>query len=144
MKFNLDVPVLDVGSQRGDTDYIDFLNWEDIPNSVMKGLDIDSREFLAFKLGLKIIKEDGSEKMKYFTQVFFQRHSYDKDNWVSACPDFVKMFDIMSQEDFEFVEKLAKGECLNVDETQGFYGKLPSSKYYLAHYDYWREQGCQN
>jgi hypothetical protein len=140
---DLDLPVLDLGDRVGYTDYIDFLYWEDIPKSIMKGIDRCNRNFLAFKLGLKIVKEDGSEKMKYFTQVFFERYSKNSDVWVSASSDGIKMFPCLKPEDFETVRNLALGKMLQVDERHGFTGKLESSKYYLANYDYWLQQGYQ-
>ena len=73
--YNLpNIPDYDVGSRNGQTDYIDYLKWEEITEPVMKGIDIFSRHFVVVKM-----KIDN----KLFMETYFQRYTNDS-RWMSC------------------------------------------------------------
>ena len=136
------LPVLDIGKREGHTEYIDFLKWDDHASPVMKGVDCYSRPFLTFQLGLQIVKQDGTEVMKYFPQTFFQRFSKYPENWVGGNTHSVLgTYPKLDHHSFDMIKKLALGERVEIDERHGVHGRLPTSKYYLASYDYWTKMG---
>ena len=73
--YNLpNIPNYDVGNRNGQTDYIDYLKWDEITEPVMKGIDIFSRHFVVVK-----IKIDN----KLFMETYFQRYTNDS-RWMSC------------------------------------------------------------
>ncbi len=73
--YNLpNIPDYDVGSRNGQTDYIDYLKWDEITEPVMKGIDIFSRHFVVVKM-----KIDN----KLFMETYFQRYTNDS-RWMSC------------------------------------------------------------
>ena len=82
---NLDVPILDLGDQMGDTCYIDFINSKMMSHYIMHGKDKYNRPFLSIKVQRKfkpiLTTIDGekqlSEKWKIqdIVGTFFQRYS---------------------------------------------------------------------
>ena len=134
--------VIDIGNRTSETEYIDFLEWDDLRSPVMRGVDCHSRPFITFRLGLQIVKEDGSEKMRYFVQTFFQRYSNYPENWVGGSTHGVLGTEPrLENHHFEMIRRLASGEVVEVDERHGIRGKLPTSRYYLATYDHWSKNG---
>jgi len=136
------LPVLDIGKREGHTEYIDFLKWDDLASPAMKGVDCHSRPFLTFQLGLQIVKKNGTEVMKYFPQTFFQRFSNYPENWVGGnVHGVLGTYPRLDHHSFDMIKKLALGEPVEIDERHGVHGRLQTSKYYLARYDYWIEKG---
>ncbi|QLH36216.1 MAG: hypothetical protein HWD61_08815 [Parachlamydiaceae bacterium] len=99
------LPVLNLGNRRGDSDYIDFLQPEELNFSIMKGLDCKQRPFISLKLV--------DPKGHLFVVTLFQRYSsdeawkypYDKDGWTwgSSFDGFEASFDrIRSEKDYDF------------------------------------------
>ena len=72
-----DYPILDIGQKVGHTGYIDFIKESDVPDPVMKGIDMHNRPF--FVVNANVINIDGT-KTKLF-ETFFQRYSNDKYLW---------------------------------------------------------------
>ena len=73
--YNLpNIPNYDVGNRNGQTDYIDYLKWEEITEPVMKGIDIFGRHFVVIKM-----KIDN----KLFMETYFQRYTNDS-RWMSC------------------------------------------------------------
>ena len=73
--YNLpNIPNYDVGNRNGQTDYIDYLKWEEITEPVMKGIDIFGRHFVVVKM-----KIDN----KLFMETYFQRYTNDS-RWMSC------------------------------------------------------------
>lgn len=71
---NLDVPELDVKDREGRTNYIDFIQKDEITSPVMKGKDKYSRPFVI----IKAIGKLGSGKETPLSQTFFERYPRDK------------------------------------------------------------------
>jgi hypothetical protein len=74
-RFN-QLPNLDIGDMMGATGYIDILVPDDMVHSVMKGVDIFKRPFIAFKL--TATKEDDTFD---FVGTFFQRYTDNSYEW---------------------------------------------------------------
>ena len=73
--YNLpNIPDYDVGNRNGQTDYIDYLKWDEITEPVMKGIDIFGRHFVVVKM-----KIDN----KLFMETYFQRYTNDS-RWMSC------------------------------------------------------------
>ena len=66
--------VLDIKDRKGETDYIDFIKWEEV-NGIMYGVDSFNRLFIVMKLII-----DGNKIL----QTFFQRYTYNISSW-HAC-----------------------------------------------------------
>ena len=66
--------VLDIKDRKGETDYIDFIKWEEV-NGIMYGVDSFNRLFIVMKLII-----DGDKIL----QTFFQRYTYNISSW-HAC-----------------------------------------------------------
>lgn len=68
------IPILDLHGQMGETNYIDFLQPQDLSAPIMKGQDKYGRPFIALKL---INQETGN----LFVATLFQRYQ-DSDRWI--------------------------------------------------------------
>ena len=69
------VTLLDIGDRVGNTEYIDFLKWEDFNTSICKGLDISIRPFICIKM---VINNN------LLCQTFFQRYNDNFNLWMGA------------------------------------------------------------
>tara|TARA_Y100000389_G_C17450992_1_gene514793 strand:- start:338 stop:766 length:429 start_codon:yes stop_codon:yes gene_type:complete len=72
---NPNIPILDIGSRKGATDYIDFINYHEVNEPVMKGTDIYGRDFIVLKFVIDNI---------YGMQTFFQRYSDSYNLWMGC------------------------------------------------------------
>ena len=70
-----DYPILDIGDREGHTEYLDFINVNELKYPIMKGYDCNFRMFI-------IIKVIISGKM--YAQIFFRRY-IDDDNFWMGC-----------------------------------------------------------
>jgi len=77
---NDDIPVLILKKHN---DYIDFLNFEDVPCPIMKGTDMSGRPFLILKVLIN------NEKI---LQVFFKRYSFYNDTLWMGCGHLTNCF----------------------------------------------------
>jgi len=73
------LPVLDVGTRNGPTDYIDYLTIADLTAPVMKGVDRFRRPFIAMKLSA--VSDHVENEVYEFVGTFFQRYTDDEVNW---------------------------------------------------------------
>ena len=117
---NLDlfnVPILDIGDRQGNTDYIDFIEEDEMgDNNIMKGVDKFNREFL-------VIRVKCNEK-KYF-QTFFKRYSSDKSIWMGCSKfrsDFMITIGGMNDNQFNFLNSLIKNGEITIhrNDIQSF------------------------
>ena len=72
----INLPQLNLGNKVGFTGYIDFIKIEDMENSIMSGLDLYKRPFLAIKYHVKTDKEEFDS-----VGTFFQRYSDNRNSW---------------------------------------------------------------
>mgnify|MGYP001329260771 CR=1 FL=1 len=70
----------DIGERTGYTQYIDFLDPNEIPKNTMKGVDVFRRYFFTLKVG--IITKKG--QLIKTGQVFFQRYTDSELLWMGA------------------------------------------------------------
>jgi len=76
-----DLPILDIGKQCGDTDYIDFLRINDVnKGSAMKGIDCYKRHFIVIKM--VAVNLETKEK-QFIMETYFQRFT-GYDTWHSC------------------------------------------------------------
>lgn len=65
--YNLEgIPILDIGRRVGQTDYIDFIKWDEVTEPVMKGIDVYGRHFIVIKVSIGDIN---------LMETYFQRYS---------------------------------------------------------------------
>lgn len=74
---NTNIPILDIGRRKGATDYIDFINYHEVNEPVMKGTDIYGRDFIVLKFVIDNICG---------MQTFFQRYSDSYNLWMGCGP----------------------------------------------------------
>ena len=109
--FNLEhIPYYDIGSRQGQTDYIDFLMWDEITEPVMKGIDIYKREFIVIKMIINNIK---------IMETYFRRYSYS-DKWV-PCGHATTHFlytegGSLSQEQIDLLKKVINNERVLIEK----------------------------
>ena len=72
---NPNIPILDIGVRKGATDYIDFINYHEVNEPVMKGTDIYGRDFIVLKFVIDNI---------FGMQTFFQRYSDSYNLWMGC------------------------------------------------------------
>ena len=95
-----DIPVLDLKGRRGVTDYIDFLEFEDLKYPIMRGTDFANRKFI-------VIKSLISRRHSFDT--IFQRYSNDRYCWVnSGINCLINTCGGMKLESFKFIKKLVE------------------------------------
>lgn len=93
-------PQLDIGVRTGKTDYIYFLEWDEVTNSVMWGIDCYNRMFVVIKVKI------GEYNLM---QTFFQRYTHDLHNWNSGSNrtiPFITTYGGISSEQFNFLYNL--------------------------------------
>lgn len=78
--FNYECNILDIGDRIGHTGYIDFIQKNEVTDSVMRGVDKFGRKFLV--ANAEYVYENGSKVPLFFT--FFQRYN-DNDNLYHCC-----------------------------------------------------------
>jgi hypothetical protein len=123
------IPVLDINTRAGHTDYIDFITPEDMSHSVMRGTDFYGRPFLAVKINceqsLKTEEEDTEEDHKCTKRyevvgTFFQRYT-DSHSAVAygTCFQQDLLYDdsrVRTEQDQEIIanriNKLLRGETI--------------------------------
>ena len=95
-------PRLDIGSRAGDTDYIDFLQVDEVTHPVMIGVDRFNRPFIVAKY-----KVEGADTI--IMDTYFQRFSNDTRVW-HCCGHATRLLletcGGMSEIQGEFITKL--------------------------------------
>lgn len=110
-----DLPILDLGSNRGDTDYIDFIEAKGMVHPIMKGTDCVHRPFISIKLVVQ--NTEGQTSLAVVT--IFQRYTDDKSVWtVGSCykHNLLCKSGQISKTDYVFVDRLKRlinGEKIN-------------------------------
>jgi len=103
---NMDFPILDIGNTIGCTDYIDFINYEQISHPIMKGYDCFKRPF--FVIRGTILFNDGTTQQTLET--FFQRYEHNKYLWHGCGPFKIKYFlstnGGMTLQQIKFIEQI--------------------------------------
>ena len=66
------IPYLDIGDKEGETNYIDFLKWEDVEYPIMKGIDKYNRPFIVIK---SILNDT------LYMETYFKRHNTEYSSW---------------------------------------------------------------
>jgi hypothetical protein len=74
----MDLPILDLKNRMGHSDYIDFLQPEELTHPIMRGIDAYRRPFVAFKVYVAGPKDKDNYEI---VGTFFQRYSDDTDAW---------------------------------------------------------------
>jgi hypothetical protein len=80
------LPVLDLGERVGDTQYIDFIKWDEVTSSAMTGIDILNRPFVVVKF--KIDNETSP-----YMQTFFQRYTNEPQLWMGCGHAMTSLMD---------------------------------------------------
>lgn len=97
--------LLDIGDKLGDTGYIDFLKWDDVPEGVMYGYDKLNRLFIVIKCII-----DG----KKYVQTFFQRYtsggSYHPWNSGTSHLHIIETNGGILENQFDFLFELIKNK----------------------------------
>ena len=97
--YDLKAPILDIGTREGWTGYIDFITWDEVPESLMKGKDRIGRKFIVAKFTV------GERQIM---QTFFQRYSRS-EGWMGCGHATINLFDTsggMSEEQLDFLKKI--------------------------------------
>jgi hypothetical protein len=110
--------ILDISDRQGWTGYIDFIKADEMTAPIMKGVDINGRNFLCLKVKGEVYYDTNTHTFEYF-QTFFQRYSDDM-LWMGCGNhglNFIQTLGGMSAEQFEFINKLLKDREIIVDKT---------------------------
>ena len=114
-------PILNLESRQGNTDYIDFLRWNEVSYPVMVGLDKFKRKFMVIKFWIN---------NKQIMQTFFQRYT-DGNCWMGcghATTNLLETSGSMNDKQIELLKKLLNYETVELEEhhrpcSQSFLGK---------------------
>ena len=109
------LPRININIKCGYTDYIDFLQWNEVTEPAMYGIDCYNREFIVVKF---IINKDSKNPIKLM-QTFFQRYT-NGYKWMGCghATDYL-IFTIggMNEFDFNFLNKILNGETVEIDNS---------------------------
>ena len=141
--FNKVDDIYDIGERMGCTDYIDFLDQDEVPKNLMKGIDMYRRPFLTVKIGGIDL-----ETNKFFRsgQVFFQRYTDSltiagacfRGNKFKSSDSFINTCGGTRPEQYQLINDLVDGKLIKIKEEH----KFNSSKYnvIIASMDYWENK----
>jgi len=111
---NLDVPILNVKNRTACTDYIDFLEWDEVSEPIMKGTDKFTRKFIVIKM---IIFINNSNNMKIM-QTFFQRYT-DGYGWQGCGHATKTLIDTVGgiyNEQYNLIRDIIAGKSVTITE----------------------------
>ena len=105
------IPLFDIKERMGSTDYIDIINWGEITEPIMKGIDKFKRHFFVIKMKI------GNDLVM---ETYFQRYTYGK-NWQS-CGHATRTFmctggNELNIEQINLLKKVIKGETVKVEKN---------------------------
>lgn len=106
------LPKLDLKGRASESDYIDFITWDEVTEPVMTGVDCFRRYFIVIKF---IIGEDTPEPKKIM-QTFFQRYT-GGSRWMGcghATKNLMRTTGGINDAQFNFLDKILKGETLKI------------------------------
>jgi hypothetical protein len=107
------LPVIDIGTRRGGTDYIDFLTHTDVTTS-SRGTDCYGRPFVALT-GTMHFKDGSSNE---FLETFFQRYSDGTTLWMGCgwTKTFMSSVGGITAEQFKLLTRLVKEKSVDITE----------------------------
>lgn len=132
-----DIPVLDIGKRIGHTEYIDFLQWDEVTSPIMKGVDAYKRHFLVVKMIV-----NGNKIM----ETYFQRYTDDNTHWM-ACGHATRGFlntqgSGLIKEQIELLKKVINGENVLIEKKHNTaYGDFIGD--YVSLYDEKKENAAK-
>lgn len=112
---NLNVPVLDIKTRQGWTDYIDFIKPDELTSTIMKGVDKFGRPFLVVKG--KGISGDNSDTEIF--QTFFQRYQNNQSLWMGCGHYGINFFETaggMTAKHFNAIKDLIDGKSVSSED----------------------------
>tara|TARA_B110000285_G_C15004925_1_gene553338 strand:+ start:115 stop:630 length:516 start_codon:yes stop_codon:yes gene_type:complete len=112
------LPTLNLEGRVGITNYIDFINWDEVIYPAMSGTDYYIRDFVVIKF---LINRKGKAPEKIM-QTFFQRYPGYNDMWMGcghATPNLIWTDGGIKKEQFEFLNKILNGETLTIPDNIG-------------------------
>ena len=116
------IPILNIGDRFGPTDYIDFIQWNEVTSSVMCGIDRYSRKFLVVKFIV-----NGTMK---FMQTFFQRYTNCNYNWQGCGHATPKLVDTsgtgVTDEQWRLIKDVIEGKSVKIKEEHRFAPERPT------------------
>ena len=104
------IPILNLGSRCGFTEYIDFIRWEEVTSPIMTGYDVFGRKFVVIKF---LIEDSGKPIM----QTFFQRYSNDYKFWMGcghATQNLLNTRGGMKPNQFKFINEIMTGKTIEI------------------------------
>ena len=108
-KLNDKYDKLDTGNRNGSTDYIDYLDWDEVKYPIMCGIDKFNRPFFVLKF---IINDDVNSK---YMQTYFQRYTNDKYVWQAcghATPEIISSSGGIDKDQIKFLEAIINGNII--------------------------------
>jgi len=106
-------PILDIGDKNGSTDYLDFIKYIDVSNSITKGKDKYNRSF--FVIRALITRSDNSTESTLET--FFQRYTENYSLWHGCGHDgnyFISTDGGMNIKQANFLIELLENKYVNL------------------------------
>ena len=101
------IPILDVGDRQGATNYIDFIDVDEVTSPVMTGIDKFNRRFVVIKAQI----EDHE-----YMQTFFQRYT-NENLWISDFRNnFLETYGGMTIEQLDLLQDLIDGKDVVLQE----------------------------
>jgi hypothetical protein len=118
------IPILDIADRFGPTDYIDFIQWNEVTSSVMCGIDRYSRKFFVVKFIV-----NGTMK---FMQTFFQRYTNCNYNWQACGHATPTLFDTcgigVNDDQWRLIKDVIEGKQIKIKKEHRF-----APDFYLEH-----------
>lgn len=118
-------PILDLGDRQGETEYIDFIEWNEVTSPVMTGVDKFNRQFIVIKATIDDVETP-------LMQTFFQRYSdntHDNNFWISDFRDyFIDTDGGMTKEQIQLIQDLINGKNPTIEWSHHPYYYLSEGK----------------
>ena len=139
----------DLNGRMGNTDYLDFLFPNEIPNNKVKGTDIFGRSFIILKVGIFDIKKGKLEKTG---QVFFQRYAptYLPNpcyfySWQGASLDgeFLETSGGISPAQIKLIGDIVDNKLVKINEEHRGYKIKSHDVKVIASMDYWEDNAAR-
>lgn len=116
----LEIPVLDLQSRQGNTDYIDFIDLDEMKEPAYKGIDLFKRYFTCVKFRIEFFNEsDNSTIIEKRFQTFFQRYT-NGDMYIGCGHSGVNLMSTyggMTSGQIKTIEDVIKGS-VSLDKEQ--------------------------
>jgi len=104
--------ILDIGNRVGATQYIDFIKEDEVPYSIMKGVDCLRRSFIVIKTSF-ILRDDTTIDIM---STFFQRYTDEYLLWC-GCGFMMNTEGGMSIEQIQLIYDLISNGYVDVNDT---------------------------